>query len=140
MRRILVPVDGSEGSAHAARFAADIARGMASKITLVHAYDASATEVMGLPAMAVADLDRARSEVAQASFRLAKEAMGATEPEACEVPIGDPAQQILKVAEEGEFDLIVMGHRGRSRVAELMLGSVSERVVRGAHCPVTIVR
>lgn len=51
-----------------------------------------------------------------------------------------PADEIVKTAKEGEFDLIVMGHRGLGRVKEFFLGSVSDRVADEAHCPVLIVK
>ncbi|MEM1607545.1 MAG: universal stress protein [Candidatus Bathyarchaeia archaeon] len=53
---------------------------------------------------------------------------------------GRPADEIIKTAKEGEFDLIVMGHRGLGRVKEFFLGSVSDRVADEAHCPILIVK
>jgi len=48
---------------------------------------------------------------------------------------GDPADEILSLAQEGDCELIVMGRRGRGAVAKLLLGSVSDKVVRAATCP-----
>lgn len=56
------------------------------------------------------------------------------------VKIGHPAEQILKAAEESGADLIVVGHRGRSPIAEFVSGSTSRRVVSHAKCPVLVVR
>lgn len=53
---------------------------------------------------------------------------------------GEPASVILRVAEENPFDLIVMGTHGRKGFERLVMGSVAERVVRQAHCPVLTVR
>jgi nucleotide-binding universal stress UspA family protein len=53
---------------------------------------------------------------------------------------GDPAHEVLEVAQEVHADLIVLGRRGRGRVGGLVLGSVSERVLHGAHCPVVVVQ
>ncbi len=55
------------------------------------------------------------------------------------VRFGDPADEIVRLAEEGGFDMIVMGRRGRGPVAKLLLGSVSEKVVRSASCAVAVV-
>lgn len=55
------------------------------------------------------------------------------------VRFGDPAAEILELAGGGLFDLVVMGRRGRGRAAKALLGSVSEKVVREASCPVTVV-
>jgi nucleotide-binding universal stress UspA family protein len=51
---------------------------------------------------------------------------------------GHTVEEILKTAEEGEFDLIVMGARGISRIKEILMGSVSDGVTRHAPCPVLV--
>ncbi len=53
---------------------------------------------------------------------------------------GWPAAQILKLAEQERIDLIVMGSHGRSGLSRLVMGSVAEGVMRGANCPVLIVK
>jgi nucleotide-binding universal stress UspA family protein len=53
---------------------------------------------------------------------------------------GDPSEEILKLAREIHADLIVLGRRGLGRIGGLVLGSVSERVLHGAHCAVVIAR
>jgi len=52
---------------------------------------------------------------------------------------GKPAEEIIKYAEEGDFDLIVMEHTSRSKISQLLLGSVPEKVARNASCSVMIV-
>ena len=52
---------------------------------------------------------------------------------------GHPVDEIARVAEEGGYDLIVAGSRGRNAVGELLLGSVSRALVRQAPCPVLVV-
>jgi nucleotide-binding universal stress UspA family protein len=54
--------------------------------------------------------------------------------------IGEPAEEIIRVADEAYADLIVIGTHGRSGIERLLLGSVSERVVRHAGCPVLVMR
>lgn len=53
---------------------------------------------------------------------------------------GNPAEEIIAAAERHDADLIVLGQRGRSAIARFIDGSVSERVVRHAHCDVLVVR
>jgi nucleotide-binding universal stress UspA family protein len=53
---------------------------------------------------------------------------------------GNPAHEIIKTAGEGKFDLIVIGARGHSLLRNLMIGSVTDTVVRNASCPVLVVR
>jgi nucleotide-binding universal stress UspA family protein len=54
--------------------------------------------------------------------------------------LGDPAKIIIKLANSNDYDLIIMGSRGRSAFKELLLGSVSQKVVHHAKCPVMVVR
>lgn len=54
--------------------------------------------------------------------------------------IGEPAEEIIRLADEAHADLIVIGTHGRSGIERLLLGSVSERVVRHAGCPVLVMR
>jgi nucleotide-binding universal stress UspA family protein len=56
------------------------------------------------------------------------------------VKVGDPLRQVVEYARDESMDLIVLGAHGRSGVAHLILGSVAERVVRTAPCPVLTVR
>jgi nucleotide-binding universal stress UspA family protein len=55
------------------------------------------------------------------------------------IQAGHPADTLVRVAREEGFDLIVLGRRGLTPVQRWMLGSVSERVLRYAHCPVMVV-
>lgn len=140
MQRLLVPVDGSEGSVNAARFAANLARAVGAKVTLVYVYEAPSAAATGFLGNSPGLLDDTQAKVAQASFERAKHAMGGLEIKDHMVEIGQPAERILELAKRLNVDQIIMGSRGLSPLKELLLGSVSERVVRGAHCPVTITR
>lgn len=53
---------------------------------------------------------------------------------------GHTVEQIVKTCREGKFDMIVMGARGLSRIKEMLLGSVSDGVIRHAPCPVLVVK
>ena len=54
--------------------------------------------------------------------------------------LGDPAKIIIELAKSNDFDLIIMGSRGRSAFKELLLGSVTQKVAHHAKCPVMVVR
>ena len=142
-RHILVPVDGSEGSKHAAYFAGQLATALGSDLTLLHIVDLHGSEVQGLRALDADAVQATLKDYGKAYFQIAGEAMGALEQPLHireEVEIGDPGNQILLWARTNDVDHIVMGSRGRTPLQELMLGSVSEKVVRRAPCPVTVVR
>jgi nucleotide-binding universal stress UspA family protein len=53
---------------------------------------------------------------------------------------GHTVQETLKIARDSKFDLIVMGARGISRIREILLGSVSDGVIRNAPCPVLVTK
>ncbi len=139
MRTILVPVDGSTGAAHAAKLAGQLAGAQGAEVVLLHVYDLHSAATMGLVALSSDQLESVKSEVARSSFEGAKKQLGLA-PRECKVALGDPAQHIVEVARSIRADMIVMGSRGRSQVQELLLGSVSNKVVHHAPCPVTIVR
>lgn len=136
--KILVPVDGSESACRAARFAVDLARDLGATVTLMYVFDAPAWAVAGI--VAKGDLERTKENVARGSFDAAAVALGEHSREARHyIDIGHPVERIVAYAEAGRFDLIVMGRRGITPMRELLTGSVSERVSRYAHCPVTLV-
>lgn len=141
MQQLLVPIDGSESAEKAAAFAANLARVLGAEVTLVHVYDGpSAAATTNFFGNASALLDDSQAKEAQASIDRAKQAMGGLVAKDHLVEVGPPAERILDVAERLGIDQIIMGSRGLSPLKELLLGSVSERVLRGANCPVTVVR
>jgi nucleotide-binding universal stress UspA family protein len=141
MHNIVVPVDGSEHANRAAMFAAKLAGEVNAALTLIYVYDPPTASLMGLEAKSREEIDAIRTADAQASFDAARESIGSTEvPISMQALIGHAAPEIIRFAEDCGADLLVMGSRGRSQLRGLLLGSVSEHVVRRATCPVTIVR
>lgn len=137
--RILLAVDGSEHGYKAARTAADLARAMKSeKLRIVVAFD-KIPPFLGEP-----NLQRAidsRLTEAQEILKKAVEIVGDVPAEIhTELIEGDAAEAIIEVARTRNSSLIVMGSRGLGRLAGLVLGSTSQKVVSHAPCPVLIVR
>jgi nucleotide-binding universal stress UspA family protein len=136
--RILVAVDGSKHGLRAAQVAAQLARALAARLTVLTVYEAPST-ALGEPNYSGA-LDDALGEsrrVAEGARRAVIEA-GGPEPET-ECLGGGPAETILSIARDGEYDLIVMGSRGRGRLQAAILGSVSSMVAARAGRPVLVV-
>ena len=137
--KILLAVDGSEHSLHAAREAGDLARAMKSDILrIVVAFD-------GIPAyLGEPNSEQAiesRMKAANAIIQKAQDAVGKIPGEIhTELIEGSPAEAIINVAKTRGSTVIVMGSRGMSAIAELVLGSTSHKVVSHASCPVLIVR
>jgi nucleotide-binding universal stress UspA family protein len=136
---VLLAVDGSEQSLHAAQEAGDLARAMKSAIVrIVVAYD-TIPPYLGEPNMQQAI--NARLGEANGILEKAQAAIGKFPGEIhTELIEGSPAEAIIRVAETRKSTVIVMGSRGLSRIAGLVLGSTSQKVVSHAPCPVLIVR
>ena len=143
--RILVPTDFGPTSGLALRYGRELARNFGSALHVLHAISDLVT-LHTLPPTYVTDiagLQRER-EVA-ARDRLDTElnsGPGATGIKTTRVVVmsATPAAAIVSYADEHHIDLIVMGTHGRGAVAHLLLGSVAEKVVRTAPCPVLTVR
>ena len=137
MRRMLIAVDGSEFSLAAVKAAATLAseRGI-KKVTLLNVIPIVPSPV-GPVAMAVLPDDAESWEIFDEPRQIL-EAVG-VQPLLL-IREGDPAEEIVRVAKEQGFDLIVVGHRGLSGVKAFLLGSVSQRVVSHAPCSVLVVR
>jgi len=142
--RILVPTDFSTQSAGALAYARELAERFGASIQLLHvledpyATSAYATEVYGyLPAGLKETWQKNAEEKLSGLLPPADRArFGATTT----VVFGRPAAAVVEYAEQEHADLIVMGTHGRGGVTHLLLGSVAERVIRSAPCPVLTVR
>lgn len=136
---ILLAVDGSEHSMHAAEEAGNLSRAMKSDmLRIVVAFD-GIPAYLGEPNMQYAI--EARMKEAQAILDKAQAAVGKVPGEIhTELIEGSPAEAIINVAKTRHSTVIVMGSRGLSSIAELVLGSTSHKVVSHAPCPVLIVR
>ncbi len=136
---ILLAVDGSEHSLNAAQTASQLARSMNSAdLRIVVVYD-SVPPLLGNPDFQVilnARLDETE-RILQNTVKMVGEIPARVHTETI---AGDPAESIIKIAEAHSCDLIVMGSRGLGRLAGLVLGSTSQKVVSHAPCPVLIVR
>jgi nucleotide-binding universal stress UspA family protein len=136
---ILVPVDGSEGSGRAAAFAADLAQATSCPLRLLHVYSPTGNEIVGMAQLPKEQIQGISRQSGAAAFKKAREAISAKEVEIDEVVAwGEPRTEIVAAADSADA-LIVMGRRGLGKVQELLLGSVSDAVLRLATSPVTIV-
>lgn len=140
--KLLVAVDGSEHARHAIEAAARLAREVpATEVVLLNVRTPVAyyTEVpmvdfQSLDSLAQADQDRLL-ETAKTQAR----ALGLAQV-SVRSAVGQPAQEIVRVAGEAGVDQIVMGTRGMNALAGLLLGSVAQRVVHLAHVPVLLLK
>ncbi len=137
-KNLLLAFDGSEHAMKAARLAGEMARNSDAELRVVVAYDPLPT-YLGEPGFQ--HIVSARLQHAEAELQEALEHVGEIPKEVkTEVLEGPPAEAILTVAETRGNDLIIVGTRGRGRLSGLLLGSVSQKIVAHAHCPVLLVR
>lgn len=136
-KNILLAVDGSEYSHRAAEYAKSLAECYEANLLLVHVF-AHTSDLLGYEDFE--KLFSKRKSAAQAILDKAKEILGSTTLKVYEELIdGAEAEAILKVAENHQADLIVMGTRGFGAVKGLLVGSVSRKVIHLSTCPVMVV-
>lgn len=148
VKHILVPIDGSSSARKAVIHAGHLARLCGSTVTLLRVHRPDPYQASALyevpPLGAYQDLSalekRLNDPTLDPVFKEARELLGAVGN--CEDRIlwGQPAAEICEFARTHGVDHIVMGARGRSNFAALLLGSVSSQVLQYASCPVTVVR
>jgi len=142
IRHILAPTDFSDYSKKALSDALELAQTFGAKLSLLHVIEPPPYPIEGFAPSAVGadllgDLER------QASAELAPvlpDAQEATIEVTRAVAIGAPSRKIVETAEAEHVDLIVMATHGRTGLSHLLIGSVAERVVRTAPCPVLTIR
>lgn len=140
-QHILVPTDFSECATQAVDYAIEMAKAHRSRLTLLHVIDiaswADGREEAMLPRAYWQELETGVTD---------NMAAPRNRVQAAELPVetliihGKPFQTIIDTAKDKGADLIIMGTHGRTGLTHAMLGSVAERVVRLAPCPVLVTR
>jgi nucleotide-binding universal stress UspA family protein len=144
--RILVATDLTDTSEGAMATAFALARTHCAALRIVHvvndlvndpwSIEPYAMDYRALVAFTGKMRAMARQELALRVARVTPPLLSAR----VDVLVGKPAAEILKYASEAHVDLIVLGSRGRNAVQRTVLGSVADRVIREAECPVLVVR
>lgn len=140
IKTILVAVDGSKNADKAVRYASAIGPPLGAEVILLYIVPmlVSATPYQDIQSdQPFMELQKVGEEILERSKNLA-ESLG------CKVvPLldhGDPARKIIDIADERDVDIIIMGSRGISGFRRLLVGSISDKVMQQASCPVMIVR
>ncbi len=143
-RKILLPSDGSRYSVEAARIAAQVAarhEGVVHPLIAVEYQYVEGEDVPDEVSAVIRERIRTRAQRALEAANEAIRGEGA-QTDGGTIREGRPADAILREAEDGEYDLIVMGSRGVSmeRGHDRLIGSVTERVLNQTPCPVLVIR
>lgn len=134
VEKILAPTDLSELSRIGLEYALELARGWGAEVTVYHV--ASAADLASYQAPALPDLvQKHRTALAQFLNENFAELLPLVEVRQ-KVEMGSPAANILEEARKEGSDLIVMSTHGRTGLAHVLMGSITEEVVRNAVCPV----
>jgi nucleotide-binding universal stress UspA family protein len=129
LSKILVPVDGSAVAEKALTYAVDLAKKMGAKITLVHVQESGLSRVRPEITKAIGNaiLENAAGKVKDIEFDKRLES-------------GNPGSVVTLTADQGNYDLIVMGDKGHSEARKFLLGSVSSHVLHYANHAILIVK
>jgi len=144
LKQILVATDFSEPSDAALAYGRELARTFGAQLTVLHVAENIAARAYGADGFVFAEPELQRDvETAarrQLDAQLSDEDRAQLRAEGVVLTANSTAVAIVGFAQETKVDLIVMGTHGRGAVAHLLMGSVAERVVRTAPCPVLTVR
>ncbi|TLS38228.1 universal stress protein [Pseudalkalibacillus caeni] len=163
IKKVLAAYDGSGGSREALDYAIDLARKEDAGLTVVHVVKekavASTNPAPRIPygtGTGIGSDGYARGEYHEESKKegvildyksteqitkeIEEKFSFGTRTADIEILQGNPAEEIPRYAQENEVDLIVVGNRGLSGIKKLMMGSVSQKIVDHAHCPVLVVK
>lgn len=141
-RHILAPTDFSEYSKQAVTSALELARKFGAKLTILHVIELPPYPIEGYvpPSLSVTFMDDLERQATADLAQLAPEAEAANVEVARVIAVGTPYHKIIETAEAEQVDLIVMATAGRTGFSHLVMGSIAERVVRTATCPVLTIR
>jgi nucleotide-binding universal stress UspA family protein len=145
LNRILVATDFSKLSAAALSYGCELARLFDAELHVLHVVDDLGARLAGLPGGYAGDLERLRRDMEggaleQIDALLRADNRQLLRSESVVRTSLTPAETILAYAKDAGIDCIVLGTHGRSGVAHLVMGSVAERIVRLAPCPVLTIR
>jgi len=143
IRKILVPVDFSEHSQHALDVAVSLAEHFSAEVMLFHCYPLPIPSLASVPYGSVTPesyVEAIRTAALQRLMQWRDKVRAQGVRAEAQVGAGAPSREISALAEEIGADLIVIGTRGLGGLEHVLLGSVAERTVRIAPCPVLTIK
>ena len=140
IKKIFVPVDLDKNTDQIAGYAAFVAKKLAAHLIFYHGVEFLASSEMALGSFSYEDYTSAKIDQSEKQLTELTEKIKA-QGCSCEskVTVGDIVDEITGLAEKQGADMIIMGTHGKRGLEKILLGSVAERVLKGAHCPVLVV-
>ena len=140
VKKILIPIDGSDYSMRAAEYGISIAKMLDAQITVVYVID----QILLDQILKVTDSEDVELELKKDGQQYINYVLGIAEKEGVKAASllvkGRPFDQIVHLAKEQNMDLIVMGTYGLRGAERILIGSVAERVIEYSPCPVLVVK
>lgn len=141
MKKILVPIDGSKGARLALEKARELGELTEAEITILNVMSNVMANPYILEQSHITEINDVFSKQAKNTIDEALEIFdGYPQEVKTEIKLGDPAHEIIEMANNEEYDLIIMGNRGLNAFSRVMMGSVSNRVVNHVKTSVFIVK
>ena len=142
IHRILAPTDFSDLSMQGLKSALELAQSFGAKLVLIHVVEPPPYPVEGLipSPLGATLLDDLERQASQELARMLVDTQGSAVDVERRVVVGIPYRKIVEVAEEEKADLLVVTTHGRTGLVHLVMGSVAEKIVRTAPCPVLTIR
>lgn len=139
IRKITVPVDLNKNTQKLVDYALFIAKQFEAEVTLLHTVEFVVLGEMALGNPTYDDYNTKRKEEADKALeRIVTESADKWKSCTSKVLMGDTVDEILLYTKDVNCDLIIMGSHGKRGLEKILLGSVAERVLKKAHCPVLI--
>jgi len=145
IRKILIAVEDSQYAEKAAAYGYELARKLEAEIGLLHVDDIPATApytadpMLNEPPILMPEIMNVQEQASKKLLDRIAETYSSDTNVYTFHKIGNPKDEILQLAEEWDADLIVLGTHGRTGFDHFLAGSVAEKVVRKAKCPVLII-
>lgn len=138
-KTVLCGTDFSESSYHALEYGLRFARSSDGVLLVVHSVHVPAGDLLGEQAYTL-NFDEVRNQMQALLEEIHTTRLQRYPKAELAVDFGEPAHQLIKLAETRDVDLIVTATHGRSALSHLIMGSVAEKIIRHAPCPVFVVR
>jgi nucleotide-binding universal stress UspA family protein len=137
--RILFPTDFSDHAAHAQRYAMSLAKQYGADLHIIHVVQLF-SYVVDFGMDNTTQYESVQNSLKEMMDKLLSDLADEPYPITGEVVQGDPVKEIITCARNDNSDLIILGTHGRAALEHVLLGSIAEKVVRKAPCPVLTVR